>query len=150
MFKNNEILKKEVENCLHSYPAIKSKNIIVKAENGLITLSGTVETYYEKTVAEAAAKKVSGVKGVIDELEVSFGLDLQRNDEEIAKAVIRSLEADSTLPRNVIKVVVKHGVIELSGEVDWYYQRQRATEDVKYLYGVKNVLNYLTIKPSVS
>jgi osmotically-inducible protein OsmY len=147
MIISNPLIKADIQKALDFEPSIKSQNIIVNAENGIITLTGTVENYYEKSLAERTVKNIQGVKGVIDELQVKFGEPLQRSDEEIAKAAVRALEWDSSLPPGKIKIVVEHGTVTLSGDVEWQYQRDKAYQDVRYLYGVKNVINMIVVKP---
>lgn len=143
----DSLIKTDIQDALDFEPGLKSQNIIVNVENGIVTLSGSVENYYEKFLAEKTVKNVQGVKGVVEELQVKFGESLQRSDEEIAKAAIRSLEWDSSLPRDKIKIVVEHGTINLSGEVEWQYQRDQAYQDVRHLFGVKNVINTILLKP---
>jgi len=140
-------IKQDIQDAINLEPGLKSKNIIVNVENGIVTLTGSVENYYDKFLAEKTVKNIRGVKGVVEELQVKLGEGLQRSDEEIAKAAIRALEWDSSLPRDKIKVVVEHGAVTLSGEVEWQYQRERAYQDVKYLFGVKNVINAITLNP---
>lgn len=146
----DSFLKTDIQEALDFEPGLKSLNIMVNVENGIVTLSGSVENYYEKYLAEKAVKNIKGVKGVIEELQVKFGESLQRSDEEIAKAVIRALEWDSSLPKDKIKVVVEHGIVTLSGEVEEQYQRERAYQNVRYLYGVKSVISTIFLKSSIS
>jgi len=134
-------IKADIENSLEFDPGITSHNIIVKVENGIVTLLGTVEFYYEKPLAEKIAKSVYGVKGIINELYINLEESLVRSDEEIAKAAVRALEWDSSIPPNKVKVIVEHGVLKLSRELEWQYQRDRAYNAVKYLFGIKNIIN---------
>jgi len=146
----DSFIKTDIQDALMSEPGLKSHNIILHVENGIVTLTGSVENYYEKFLAEKVIKSVRGVKGVVEELQVKLGESLQRSDEEIAKAAIRALEWDSSLPSDKIKIVVERGVVTLSGEVEWQYQRDRAYQNIKYLYGVKNVINTIFLKSPVS
>jgi osmotically-inducible protein OsmY len=144
---SDSILKTDIQTALSLEPSLKSHNIIINVENGIVTLTGTVENFYEKFLAERTVKNIRGVKGVAEELQVKFGESLQRSDEEIAKAVVRAIEWDSSLPRDKIKVVVEHGTVTLSGEVERQYQRDKAYQNVRYLFGVKNVINLIALKP---
>ncbi len=146
MSMSDPIIKSDIEEAIEFEPGIQSKNIIVNVENGIVTLTGSVENYYEKYLTERAAKNIQGVKGVVEELQVRLGESLKRSDEEIAKAAISALEWDSSIPRDKIKVVVEHGVVTLSGEVEWHYLRNKAYQNVRYLFGVKNVVNNITLK----
>ncbi|MGV8949308.1 MAG: BON domain-containing protein [Candidatus Paracaedibacter sp.] len=146
----DSFLKTDIQEALEFEPGLKSLNIIVNVENGIVTLSGSVENYYEKYLAEKAVKNIHGVKGIIEELQVKFGESLQRSDEEIAKAAIRTLEWDSSLPKDKIKVVVEHGIVKLSGEVEEQHQRERAYQNVRYLYGVRSIISTIFLKPPMS
>lgn len=130
-------------------PDIKSQNINVFVENGIVTLSGKVRTYTEKYLAEQASKNLRGVKAVVEELTVDLESSLQRSDTEIAQAVINSLEWDIALiPAEKIKVFVENGNVELTGEVEECYQKDRATKCIRYLYGIQNISNHIIVKPS--
>jgi osmotically-inducible protein OsmY len=146
----DSFLKTDIQEALEFEPGLKSLNIIVNVENGIVTLSGSVENYYEKYLAEKAVKNIHGVKGIIEELQVKFGESLQRSDEEIAKAAIRTLEWDSSLPKDKIKVVVEHGIVKLSGEVEEQHQRARAYQNVRYLYGVRSIISTIFLNPPMS
>jgi osmotically-inducible protein OsmY len=148
MLRSDSIIKTDIQNALDFEPGLKSQNIIIHVENGIVTLSGSVENYYEKSLAEKIVKNIQGVKGVIEEIRIKFGDSLELSDEEIAKAAIRSLEWDCSLPRGKIKVVVEDGVVTLSGDVEWQYQRNKAYQDLRYLYGMKNIINTISLKPS--
>ena len=146
----DNLIKIDVDNKLAFEPGITSKNIMVNVHNGIVTLSGSISNSYEKSLAERAAKNVQGVTGIVEELQVNLGESFKRSDEEIAKAAIRAIEWDSTIPSDRVKVVVEHGIVTLIGDVEYQYQRERAYQDVKYIYGVKNVINNITIKPTIT
>lgn len=134
-------VKTDIKNALDFEPGIASHNIIVSVEKGIVTLTGTVEFYYEKPLAEKIVKSVYGVKGIVEELRVNLEESLVRSDEEIVKVAVRALEWDSSIPPNKVKAVVEHGIIKLSGTLEWQYQRDRAYNAVKYLFGIKNIIN---------
>ncbi|MBM3469019.1 MAG: BON domain-containing protein [Alphaproteobacteria bacterium] len=140
------LIKKDIQDALESEPSLESHNINIKVENGIITLTGSVENYYEKFLAEETVKNIEGVKGVIEEVQVYLGEDHQRSDEDITTAALRIIEWDSSLPRNKITVTVEQGTVTLSGEVEWKYQRERAYQNVRYLYGVKNIVNAINLR----
>ena len=144
----DSLIKIDIQDALMFEPGLKSHNVIVNVEDGIVTLTGSVENYHEKSLAENVIKKVRGVKVIVEEIQVKLGESLQRSDEEIAKAVVRALEGDSSLPHDKIKIVVEHGVVRLSGEVEWQYQRNRAYNNARYLFGIKNVINSIMLKPS--
>jgi osmotically-inducible protein OsmY len=115
----------------------------------VVTLSGTVNTYAIKLAAEEAAQRVDGVRAVANNLSVRS--PLTHNDTDIAKAAADALEANIAVPPNRIEVGVQNGEVTLRGEVDWAYQRNAGFNSVRYLRGVRNVINLIQIKqPQVS
>jgi osmotically-inducible protein OsmY len=141
-------LEKDVENELKYDPSITDTDIGVTAKDGIETLRGTVPHYIEKTSAEKAAQRVSGVKAVADELEVSIMDSMGRTDKQIAEAAISTLQWSYSAPKDT-KVVVEKGWVTLSGEADWDYQRNAAKEAVSNLNGVVAVFNNIKIKSKV-
>ncbi|HWQ11282.1 MAG TPA: BON domain-containing protein [Roseiflexaceae bacterium] len=131
-------------------PMVKSTEIGVSVKDGIVTLSGFVDSYSKRYNAERAAKRVYGVKAVVNELEVHLPSSSERTDEDIARAAVRALEDRITVPHDRIKVTVSNGWITLEGEVEWQYQREAADSAVRHLTGVKGVTNLITIKPRIS
>jgi osmotically-inducible protein OsmY len=131
-------------------PLVRSTEIGVSVKEGIVTLSGFVDSYAKKYNAERAAKRVGGVKAVVNELEVKLPYSDERTDEDIARAAIRALEDRITVPHDRIKVTVRDGWITLEGDVEWQYQKESAESAVRYLTGVKGVTNIITVKPRVS
>jgi osmotically-inducible protein OsmY len=145
MIRLDSQIKTDIINALNFEPGIASPNIIVNVEDGLVTLTGTVEFFYEKPLVEKIVKGVQGVKGLVEELQINFNESLMRSDQDIAQAAIRALEWDSSIPAHKVKVVVEHGVVKLSGELEWQYQRDRAYNAVKYLFGIKDIQNNIAL-----
>ena len=131
-------------------PGIKAAGIGVAVKDGVVTLSGEVESYHEKVEAERAALRVAGVKGMASEIEVHLPGTRQRSDADIARAAVHALEWNSSIPRECIKVVVNNGWITLEGEVEWGYQRTTAEDAVRRLTGARGVSNRVTVKPRVT
>jgi osmotically-inducible protein OsmY len=131
-------------------PSITAAHIGVTAKAGVVALTGHVESYMEKRAAESAAGRVKGVKAVAEEIEVRLPFGTKRGDEEIAAAAIERLSWDVSVPRDAVKVKVEKGWVTLSGEVDWYYQKQAAEQDVRGLFGVVGVSDQTTIKPRIN
>jgi osmotically-inducible protein OsmY len=129
-------------------PTVTSANITVAANNGVVTLSGTVPHYAEKQSAERATQRVEGVKAIAEEMEVHLQADYERQDADIAKAVVNSLQWHVWVP-NHIQATVENGWVTLTGAVKSGYERSSAEDAVSYLAGVKGVLNQITVKPSV-
>jgi osmotically-inducible protein OsmY len=115
----------------------------VAVNGGAVTLVGHVGSFAEKSVAILAARRINGVTAVIDELEVRFMEDSKDTDEQIAQRAFNVIRWDAMLPPT-IKVTVRHGLVMLSGLVDWYYQRVTAEENVRGLAGIKGVINELS------
>jgi osmotically-inducible protein OsmY len=102
-----------------------------------------------KWAAERAVKRVSGVKGVAEEIKVSLPDPYKRTDEDIARSATNVLEWNFWVPGDRVKVMVQDGWITLSGEVNWWYQKERAEDAVRHMIGVSGVTNRITIKPPV-
>src|SRR5882724_8905688 len=129
-------------------PKITSGDIGVAVKDGVVTLSGFANSYWEKDAAEKAAKRVFGVKGLANDLEVKPLL--KRTDPEIARESIQELESHISIPSERIKVIVKNGWVTLEGRADWQYQKALAESSVKKLRGVLGVTNNIEVKPQVS
>ena len=131
-------------------PLVQSTEIGVSVKDGIVTLSGFVDSYAKKFDAERAAKRVAGVKAVVNELAVKLPFSDERTDEDIAKAAVRALEDRITVPHDRIKVTVRDGWVNLEGDVEWNYQKEAADAAVRYLAGVKGVMNLIAVRPRVS
>jgi osmotically-inducible protein OsmY len=125
-------------------PEVAAPDVGVQVNDGIVTLSGAVERYAEKLAAEKAALRVEGVRAVANELTVRG--PLTHNDTDIAKEVATAIEASYAIPEGAIDVSVQNGKVTLRGEVDWSYQRMSAAESVRYLRGVRDVINLIAIK----
>ena len=130
-------------------PMVKAAEIGVGVKDGVVTLSGYVDSFYKKWAAERAAVRVFGVKAVAEELKVKLPGSLKRSDEDIARAVADVLEWNVAVLPARIKVQVQDGKVDLSGEVDSWYQKDAAEEVVRYLAGVVLVNNLIIIKPAI-
>jgi osmotically-inducible protein OsmY len=145
---SDEAIREDVLLELKWDPKIKSTDIGVTVKDGVVTLSGFVSTFWELDAAEKATKRVYGVRGVANDLEVK--LFWQRTDPEIARDAVRALESHVSIPSDQIKVTVKNGKVKLEGTVDWEYQKELAQSAVKKLRGVGGVVNKIQVKPRVS
>ncbi|AOZ04290.1 OsmY domain-containing protein (plasmid) [Cupriavidus sp. USMAHM13] len=125
-------------------PALNAAAVGVEVSKGIVTLSGHLRSHAEKLVAERAAERVSGVRGVVIELDVRP--DKAVGDEAIAEAACSALRWNSSLAAAAVKVRVEKGWVTLSGEVEWGYQRKLAERAVGNLRGIAGVHNYLTVK----
>lgn len=148
MSHDNE-LQKAVLAELNWEPKVTSAHIGVTAENGTVTLTGTVESYGQKHAAEMAAGRVKGVKAIAEEIKVKLPYEIQRSDADIATAAVNRLAWDTGTPNEAVKVKVEGGWISLTGEVEWHYQMEAAEREVRNLLGVTGVSNLITIKRRV-
>jgi osmotically-inducible protein OsmY len=142
--KTNVQLRKDVLDELIFDPSVSSENVAVSAKDGVITLTGSVSSYADKYSAERAVFRVSGVKAVVEELDVKLSDESIRTDQEVAKAAADALEWNVSVPATV-NIKVENGAITLRGEVEWQYQRDAATSAVRWLKGVKSVNNIISI-----
>jgi osmotically-inducible protein OsmY len=147
--KTDSELQQDVMTELKWEPTIKAAEIGVGVTNGVVTLSGHVDSFYKKSAAERAAWRVFDVRAVVEEIQVRLPGSLKRTDEEITRIASNALEWNVQVPRDRIKVQVEDGVVTLRGEVDWRYQKLAATEAVRYLAGVVLVYDEITIKPTI-
>jgi len=130
-------------------PSVSSAHIGVIANNGVVTLTGYVESFAEKHAAEAAASRVKGVKAVAEEIEVRLTPNMTRTDDQIAAAGLESLSWDVSVPKDKVKVKVEKGWVTLSGEVNSHFEKDAAERDIRRLFGVVGVSNQIVIKPHV-
>jgi osmotically-inducible protein OsmY len=130
-------------------PKISSaSDIAVAVKDGVVTLSGFVPSFWEKVAAEKAVKRVYGVRGIANDIEVK--LFWQRTDPEIARDAVHELESHVSIPADRIKVTVKDGWVTLEGTVDWEYQKSLAQSAMKKLKGVSGVTNKIQVTPKAS
>ena len=130
-------------------PSVTAGHIGVTASAGVVTLTGHVDTYARKHAAETAAARVKGVRAVADEIVVRLPFETKRTDAEIAAAAIERLSWNVSVPKDAVHVVVDGGWVTLTGQVDWWFQKQAAEHDIRPLHGVTGVSNLATIKPRV-
>ncbi len=147
--KTDSKIKLDVQNELAWEPSIDETKIGVAVDDGIVTLSGEVDSYTKKMAAERAAKSVSGVKAVAEDIVVKYYSSLNKSDTEIAKAAVDALIWHSSVPNDTVMVKVENGWIYLSGEVKWSYQKDSAKNAVKDLTGVKGVSNNILIRQDV-
>ena len=130
-------------------PKISSaSDIAVAVKDGVVTVSGFVPSFWEKDAAEKAVKRVYGVRGIANDIEVK--LFWQRTDPEIARDAVHELESHVSIPADRIKVTVEDGWVRLEGTVDWEYQKSLAQSAMKKLKGVSGVTNKIQVTPKAS
>jgi len=130
-------------------PSVNAAHIGIAARNGVVTLSGHVHSVAEKFAAERAVRRVKGVKAIAQELAVHLPPDKKTADDEIAQRAVKMLEWDVLIPPGAIGIEVEHGVITLSGTVEWGYQRDEAERDLHRLGGVNAIINLIEVRSHV-
>lgn len=144
--KNNEELQKDVQEAIKWEPLLSAAEIGVIAKDGVITLTGIVDSYAKKIEAEDAVKSVAGVRAVVEKIEIKFNGMGRKNDNEIASDVLSALKWNWGVPSDKVKIKVEDGWISLEGEVNWNFQKEAAKLSVKNLLGVRGITNNITIK----
>ncbi|HUF65873.1 MAG TPA: BON domain-containing protein [Gemmatimonadaceae bacterium] len=148
--KSNSQLQRDVADELQWDSALRGAEIGVAAKEGVVTLSGTVDSFPKKLAAIKAAERVAGVRGVADDMVVKIPGSITRNDTEIAHAAVNALRWDTQVPEDKIQVTIDEGWVTLDGSVGWHYQSRAAEHAVRYLTGVRGVTNRIAVKSPVS
>jgi len=148
--KSNETLQKDVQEAIKWEPLLHAAEIGVIVHDGVVTLTGNVDSYAKKKEAETAAKNVAGVKAVVDDIEVKLDQGAVKNDTDIANQVIKELKSNLTVPDSRIKVIVDNGWVTLEGILQWNFQREAAINAIKYLTAVRGVINKIKIQSEVN
>ena len=143
-------IRRDVEDELRWDPDIDATDIAVGVHNGVVALSGFVRSYSQRMQAEADAKRVAGVVGVANDIEVRLPVIDQRPDPDIVRDAVSALKAELPYSSENIKVIAKEGRLTLEGTVEWNYARERAESAVKRVRGVKGVTNSIALKPTVA
>lgn len=144
--KNNSELQSDVQNAIKWEPLLNAAEIGVTVKDGVVSLTGIVDSYAKKLEAENAAKKVIGVKAIVENIEVKFFNALTKTDAEIANEVLVGLKNNWSIPSDKLSVKVEEGWVTLDGELPWNYQREASKNAIIYLQGVKGVTNNIKIK----
>jgi osmotically-inducible protein OsmY len=147
--RSDEEIKRDVEEELRWDPDIDATDIAVAVKNGVVTLTGFVRSYNDKWEAERAVKRVAGVLGVANDLEVRLPAIDERPDPEIARDAVTAIKNQLPFSYDRIKVIVKNGWVTLEGEAEWNYQREAAEAAVRRVRGIKGITNKIELKPRV-
>jgi osmotically-inducible protein OsmY len=148
--KSDKQIQRDVMDELSWEPSLKAAEIGVAVKNGVVTISGLVDSLFKKTTVEKAVKRVSGVKAIAEDLQVGVSPVFRKTDAEIAEAVVNALKWHTGVQEEKIKVKVEDGHVRLEGEAEWEFQRLQAQKALENLAGVRSVINLITIKPKVS
>jgi osmotically-inducible protein OsmY len=148
--RSDEEIQRDVLEELKWDSRVRPNEIGVAVKDGIVTLTGWVDSYLKKISAEEAAHRVRGVKAVVNDIEVRLPGSAERTDEDLAKAVINALRWEADIPTDRIEVTVSKGWVTLKGDVDYGYQKRLAEQVVQRIAGVKGVTNLILVKPRVS
>jgi osmotically-inducible protein OsmY len=148
--KTDNQIQKDVMEELSWEPFLNESEIGVAVKNGVVTLSGIVDSYSKKLSAEKAAKKVTGVKAVAEDIQVGISPSYRKSDTEIAEAILNALKWHTAVQDEKVKIKVEDGIVKLEGEVEWEYQRTNARTAVENLTGVRSIINLITVKPRIA
>ena len=143
--KTDSQLQHDVLEELKWEPQVDHSQIGVAAKDGVVTLSGLVPTYAQKVAAEKAARRVSGVKAIAEEIEIRFASDPKTSDGEIAQRILDIFRWDVTMP-DQLTVKVEHGWVTIGGAVEWNFQKLAAFKAASKINGVKGVTNMIEVR----
>lgn len=144
--KTDQELKVMVQAELAWDPAVKETAIGVAVKDGIVTLSGHVDTFPEKWAAEKALQRVHGVRAVAMEVDVRLSPDHRRSDTDIARSAELALKWHTTVPADAVRLTVDHGWITMQGELDWDYQRQNLEHALRNLTGVLGISDEIVLR----
>ena len=143
-------IKQDLENELKWDPDINATDVGVTVKKGVVSLTGYVPFYMQKYEAENAAKRVKGVLGIANDIEVHLPSSHQKTDPELARAAIEAISIELPSSHERFKVIAKDGWLTLEGDAEWQYQRNQAESATRKLHGVKGVINRVVLKPRVA
>lgn len=149
VWRSDSTIKQDVEDEIRYDPSIEDDSqIAVAVKDGIVTLTGITKKYMDSYYAEKAAKRVAGVKAVVNDIQVK--LPAERTDPEIAEEAVKALRRELWNAADKVKPVVKNGWLTLEGECEWNYQREWAERAVRSIHGVKGITNLIVVKPKVT
>lgn len=148
--KTDSQIQQDVMDQLKWEPFLNASQIGVAVKNGIVTLSGQVDSYAKKLAAENATKKIAGVKAIAEDIQIGVSPTYKKSDADIAEAVLNALKVHSYVPEQNVQIKVENGNVRLEGEVEWEYQRSSAKTAIENLAGVRSVINLITLQPKIT
>ena len=148
--KSDSQIKQDVVAELKWNAEVDETKIGVTVANGSVTLTGHVPTYRQKNAAKQAVKRVGGVLSLVDNVDVQLESTHRMTDEGLAERIANVLKWNVSVPGNPIKAEVKNGLVTVTGEVEWQYQRANILKNIEHVSGVVNVFDRITLKPRAS
>ncbi|MDO8179965.1 MAG: BON domain-containing protein [Undibacterium sp.] len=149
MISDREI-KKNVEAELQWDPDINTTDIAIAVKNGVVDLAGYVPSYAQKSQAESDVKRIAGVVGIANDLEVRVPHVDKKSDPEIARDAVTALKIQLPTLHENVKVIVRDAWLTIEGSTEWQYLKERAEDAVRHLKGINGVTNNIVVKPKVS
>jgi osmotically-inducible protein OsmY len=142
-------VKQDVERALEADSRIGARDIATSVRDGVVTLAGFARSFRERSHAEALVKRVYGVVGLANDIEVRLPVLGRKPDPDIAREVVARLTSEIPTLWERIRVTVADGQVKLEGDVEWEYQRGRAEEVVQSIKGVRGIENEIVVKPQI-
>jgi osmotically-inducible protein OsmY len=149
-FRTDEEIQQDILEELEWDTRVQPNEIGVAVKDGIVTLTGWVDSYLKKLAAEDAAHRVHGVKAVANDLEVRLPGFAERTDVDLAAAVINALKWDVLVPASKLDVTVSQGWVTLKGEVDFGFQKREAERVIRHIAGIKGITNLIVVRPRVA
>jgi osmotically-inducible protein OsmY len=144
--KTDSDLKRDVAAELSWDPAVQATAIGVAVKDGVVTLTGHLDTYAEKEATLRAVRRVAGVKAIAIEIDVKLSAQHQRSDTDIANSAEQALKWNTSIPVDAVRMTVDHGWITLQGEVEWEFQRRSVEQAIRPLMGVVGISNEIKLR----
>ncbi|AQZ51130.1 BON domain-containing protein [Martelella mediterranea] len=146
----DKTLRQNIIDELEFEPSIDAADIGVAVENGVVTLTGHVPAYTQKTTIEATVRRIRGVRGIAEEIEVRPRGSHVTADDVVAQRAVNALKWHEIVPDEKLQVTVSKGWLTLTGAVEWQYQRDAAMHAIKGLAGITGISNLIEVVPKVS
>jgi osmotically-inducible protein OsmY len=147
--RSDEEIQREVLAELKWDMRVQPNEVGVSVKDGIVTLTGWVDSYLKRWAAEEAALRVHNVKAVVNDIEVRLPGSAERTDPDLAKAVVNALTWDAGIPADKLDVTVSQGWVTLKGEVNYAFQKMDAERAIRHLSGIKGITNLIVVRPSV-
>src|SRR6266700_4135485 len=148
--RTDEEIQRDILDELQWDTRVRPNEVGVSVKDGIVALTGWVDSYLKKLAAEAAAHRVHNVKAVVNDIEVRLPGYAERTDADLATAVVNALRWDAGIPAGKLDVTVSQGWVTLKGEVEYGFQKRDAERAIRYLSGIRGITNLISVKPSVS
>jgi osmotically-inducible protein OsmY len=148
---DNGTMYTKVMEKLNFEPSLDATNITISIQgnNDIVILGGTVESFYEKLVAEKAVQSLMHVRTIANEITVDLSIPHRKTDAEIAQEVTNAIKNNTITASKNIQAIIKNGIVTLTGDVDWYYQKSAAFNAINKLFSIKSIINNIEVKPII-